>query len=109
MIFFFFSDTDAKALMKERQKKDNHNLSESSFISTSLTTCDIQWSADSTPHPCSIDMLFFFLFELALSIYIMLYLLSNNWLVKVSWSVLLLLSASSFLLVYSWEEAEIQH
>lgn len=103
IFFFFFSDTDAKALMKERQKKDNHNLSESSFISTSLTTCDIQWSADSTPHPCSIDMLFFFLFELALSIYIMLYL------VKVSWSVLLLLSASSFLLVYSWEEAEIQH
>lgn len=28
--FFQFSDSDAKALIKERQKKDNHNLSKSS-------------------------------------------------------------------------------
>lgn len=28
----FFSETDAKALLKERQKKDNHNLSKSAPI-----------------------------------------------------------------------------
>ncbi len=36
-------DSDAKALMKERQKKDNHNLSKSSFISDILSTCDMLW------------------------------------------------------------------
>lgn len=31
-IFVCFSETDAKALLKERQKKDNHNLSKSAQL-----------------------------------------------------------------------------